>query len=374
MTWLNAALAFAITMLILSMSTSVIVETIHRAFGLREQGLRILLERFYEKVIAPYLEQTGNAAPATKAAFTDLMTAVRPAALGGGASSLGTLPIIRLLAGDRLARLNVNDFMSRLGNSEFGDAVSSVLGESDTPDPEQALKSIAEEFDAFGREVSSYFERRARLTSVIVAIVIALVLYVQPKEIFTTYLNTPQAAADMIKMRDEVKARYEKSVSQQTSPSADAEPTKDDLHQSLDDANAALTATLSSLKDSGTPIGWTTAKWNALHDSDPDKTKQSLNMWSVLTTFLWLIVGGFLVGLGGPFWYDMVNSLSSILTLVTGAKKMADTLNLTPPATVAAAPSESPQPQTPVEHFKAAAAGRLATSPLAPADDVQPVG
>ena len=66
MTWLNAALAFAITMLILSMVTSVFVETIHRFIGLREKGLKLLVGHVYDWVIAPYLDKQGLNSAALK--------------------------------------------------------------------------------------------------------------------------------------------------------------------------------------------------------------------------------------------------------------------------------------------------------------------
>ena len=38
---LDAALAFAITMLVLAMVVTTLVETLHRIFGLREKGLAL---------------------------------------------------------------------------------------------------------------------------------------------------------------------------------------------------------------------------------------------------------------------------------------------------------------------------------------------
>jgi len=89
-----------------------------------------------------------------------------------------------------------------------------------------------------------------------------------------------------------------------------------------------------------------------------------------IKTMLWLIVGGFLVGLGGPFWYDMVNSLSSLLTLATGAKRMADNFK----ADNKGGTPVAPQPQTPVEHFNTSATGRdvLASGGLADGQDEPP--
>ena len=53
MAWLNAALAFAITFLILSMVASVFVETLHRFLGMRERGLKLLVGQYYDRVLGP---------------------------------------------------------------------------------------------------------------------------------------------------------------------------------------------------------------------------------------------------------------------------------------------------------------------------------
>ena len=77
-----------------------------------------------------------------------------------------------------------------------------------------------------------------------------------------------------------------------------------------------------------------------------------------LRTAMWLILGGLLVGLGGPFWYDVIKSLSAITSLIGGAKGKEETA-------AAKAPGGAPgtaQPETPVDHFKVAAEGRDAAT------------
>ena len=69
------------------------------------------------------------------------------------------------------------------------------------------------------------------------------------------------------------------------------------------------------------------------------------------------MIGGLLVGLGGPFWYGLVNSLTNIKSMLGGGKNEPTEL-----AASSNTPTNTAQPQTPVEHFFAAAAGRDATN------------
>jgi len=52
---IEAALAFAITMLALSLVVSSFVEIIHRICSMREAGLKYMLGQMFDQVIAKYL-------------------------------------------------------------------------------------------------------------------------------------------------------------------------------------------------------------------------------------------------------------------------------------------------------------------------------
>src|SRR5438105_3120557 len=92
MIWLSAALAFAVTMLILSMIVSTIVETLHRLFGLREKGLRMMLGHLYERVIKIYVMSAGSPAGTELDKFVDLMTLNRAPAANAVASGNTSTP------------------------------------------------------------------------------------------------------------------------------------------------------------------------------------------------------------------------------------------------------------------------------------------
>jgi len=53
---LEAALAFAITMLVLSLTCSSIVEIIHRIFSMREAGLQYMLGQMFDQVLVKYIK------------------------------------------------------------------------------------------------------------------------------------------------------------------------------------------------------------------------------------------------------------------------------------------------------------------------------
>jgi len=86
-----------------------------------------------------------------------------------------------------------------------------------------------------------------------------------------------------------------------------------------------------------------------------------MNVWFALPThpgvILSLIIGGLLIGLGGPFWHDAVRGLINIRSLARGAGADSGT------AAAAAIAGGVGQPRTPVDVFKIAHSARGVTSP-----------
>ena len=398
MTWLNAALAFAITMLILSMVTSVFVETIHRLIGLREKGLANMLGHFYDRVIDTHVRQAGETLETTRQDFVDSMTINRglPGVAGGsqvatgsdGTHADGSL-MSRIWSGRRLSRLGLDEFMSRLGSSPFGDALRGNIAAMGEDTAHAALKDVAQKFEAFGHEAGVFFERRARLLSVLVALGVAWFACVNPYDLMRTYLSNEAVTKAVLDMQETVMADYEKVQKARIAEKQDLEnkaadkavaaeaesakvPDNNDLEakaaaaaqeleaakRSLDEAIAGGERAVKTLQEAGVPIGWTPERLAAagfykttlLGINIPLPTR-SVN----LAVVFWLFAGGLLIGLGGPFWYDAVKSLTSIKSVLGGAKA-------TTSADTRAAATETAQPETPVEHFMTGAAGRDAAN------------
>jgi hypothetical protein len=70
------------------------------------------------------------------------------------------------------------------------------------------LKDVAQKFEAFGKEASVYFEGRARLLSVLVALALAFLAHVDAVDLFKTYLRDPNARAKVIEQSEAVTAQH----------------------------------------------------------------------------------------------------------------------------------------------------------------------
>jgi hypothetical protein len=454
---IEAALAFAITMLALSLVVSSFVEIIHRALKMREAGLKYMLEQLFDQVLVNYVEplaknkiKTASAAiaeilkkeeeerkkaePKNKPAegpartemqvayqlvrdsFVERMTANRapvglkadptlsvvpkPPSPAGGAAPAPAKPGLRpgnIWGGRRVTQLTPADFMERLGSIDVGAEIKSAAtaGANVLDD---VLKDIAQKFEGFGKDAASYFEGRARMLSVIVAIALAFAVHVDAIDLFSTYLRDPNARAKVIEQSQAVTAQYKASQEaietlKKLGPAASS---PDDVKKQVEalekDSATAITkanAAVSQYADLGVPLGWTVPRIEAANighlvglcrstDATPPpwvkkcKPGESI-IWfedlNVLGVWFYLFLGGLLIGLGSPFWYDVVTGLTTIRNAAGGQKGGGAAPQSA--AAPAAADAAKAQPVTPVGAFEtsnaAAARAKLAAAAAAAA-------
>ena len=441
---IEAALAFAITMLALSLVVSSFVEIIHRIFSMREEGLKHVLGQMFDQVLAKHVvdsspEQTGSTNSAEKNAeaaiieardaFVARMSANRapmgaaPRAAathqaenaGGAQGLLGLCKYwlsypwkclahfwehsVRLWNGRSLAAMTPAEFMERLGSTEVGHAIAKANIEAEKVAKEAAektgvvaaeavnivLKDVAQKFEAFGKEASVYFEGRARLLSVLVALALAFLAHVDAVDLFKTYLRDPNARAKVIEQSAAVTAQHKAAMEAAAAlkaidPNATLTPEEvtkqiETLKNDWKEAIANANSTVKQYADLGLPLGWTDERikhakffepvWTC---RDPNKKEgegfASLwkdcgkNQWQKVGWFLrvpgdprvwfYLFLGGLLVGLGAPFWYNAVTGLTNISNAARGTTS-ADAQTR---AAVVAAGAGTTQPATPVDVFR----------------------
>ncbi|PJG50500.1 hypothetical protein CVM73_35865 [Bradyrhizobium forestalis] len=429
---IEAALAFAITMLALSLVCSSLVEVVHRTLKLRESGLQYMLGQLFDQVLSKYLAPLVTSKLADPAyvkrlaalkkmqvadvtsmhvmdtlrnAFIERMTANRvpvglppDPTLVSKPSENATKPSLRLgnlWGGRRVTELSLVDFMERLGSAEVGmeikaevEAAAAAAGGKAADAVDLVLKDIAQKFEGFGKDAGVYFQGRARMMSVAIAIVLAFVVHVDAVDLFKTYLRDPNARAKVIEQAQAVTAQYKASADaaqalanlakENVTPPPDAKEQVEQLKRTWNDALSHVTTTATQFSDLGAPLGWTPERirdagmyilvWSCLNKEtkesegfgklmhacaadDPGykgaQGTQYKDIWfgvpTVPRAWLYLVLGGLLIGLGSPFWYDVVVNLTNL----RGATRAPTT-----PAVQAAAPNDRPQPITPVGAFQ----------------------
>jgi hypothetical protein len=315
MQWLTALLAFATTMLIFAIVVSTLVETIHRIWGLRSQGMRLMLENLFTRVVEPKL---GGDAKVTAPEFATLIMENRAANPTAGARRPGRLG--RLLRwfvdASVMTDIPVEVFTQKLADNRIVGAMDKLT--------DDVVKEIALNYETFGEEVSTFFERRARLFSVCVAIVVAWLFYIHPYNLAVAYLENPDVAETVAGRASDTYAALDRLQEKLAGLEAKTEDAGTQDSEELRAAIDAMKTDIAAAKDQteklegmGVPIGWPVSDGlgectlGAVVTGCVTKIfGQTLIFPSVLDA-VWLLFGGLLVGLGSPFWAQAVSSLTA---------------------------------------------------------------
>jgi hypothetical protein len=176
--------------------------------------------------------------------------------------------------------------------------------------------------------------------------------------------------------------------------STDVKGQVDQLRKDWEAAIGDVNATVAQYADLGVPLGWTAERIDAADTSlwfwtckDPKtgkglglgtfrercagdnndkaykgaKGRQFVDVWLQVprnvSVWFYLILGGLLIGLGSPFWFDVVTNLTSLRGAARGQAPVAAAPPQ--PAAPAAPDASKAQPVTPVGAFQVSSAARV---------------
>ena len=421
---IEAALAFAITMLALSLVVSSFVEIIHRIFSMREAGLKYMLGQMFDQVLSKHLKpehlqklvDSSKMSDDAKKNTAELLQIVRAGfieRMSANRAPMGVTPkatpshkaeqvvhnpkrFLGLWNGRDLAAMTSTEFMERLGSIDVGEEIkqAAMAGKQAAEKALDAvLKGIAQKFEAFGKEAGAYFEGRARLLSVIVAIGLAIAAHVDAVDLFRVYLRDPNARAKVIEQSVAVTAQHTAALEAAKTLKAidpDATLTPDEVKKEIEtlknDWKAAISSANSTVKqyaDLGVPLGWSDDRIKAANmqhllwtckDPQSDESAGFAKLWqwctpeakringkedlryvdvwvqvpTKLSVWFYLFLGGLLIGLGAPFWYRAVTGLTNIRNAARGTTGE----DVQSRAAAAAVEAGKAQPVTPVGAFR----------------------
>jgi hypothetical protein len=288
-------------MLIFSTLTTMVVEIIYKVFRLRRLGLKVMLNTFYKKEVKQRMQamlEKDGAGIEDMPAFYKKVTSMT-----AGSHTLSTIEFIR-----------------RLGETEIGKRIAKrAEGEID-----DLIDDITNRYEDYGRRASLFFRSYSQIGTAIIAVVIALCLNINAINIFKAFQSNPELTRSIAGKAEQAMADHQKLIEQVAadrksgSGSTVGDGDIDELNKNLQEAKDAF----AEAKNIGLPIGWTDNRFFNPEDIN------------YLDWFLWILTTvftGLLIGLGGPFWFDMVKRLS-VVSQVTGAlirqppdKETADT-------------------------------------------------
>lgn len=361
MVWLNASLAFTLVMIILCTMVTAVTEAIHHCFTMRQRGLKRMLQQLFDQAIWPRVELSlADRKDTLKNNFLEILTR-NPAVEGQRDGKLWSLRT--WFAPRELDSLTLTQLAEGLADTEVGKQIWS----SGRTYATQVVDDMARRFQRFEEGATAYFAQRAQMLSLVVAILLAFILNVDAIRLFSTFLTDHELTAQVLAQESNIIAAYhqqqEKMAATRTgqpaaagslaATMADQERSDNATLQALKESIAFLRQQLTASKALGLPIGTAYYPWGK-------SAETNFVQW-----LLSVLLTGFLIGLGGPFWFNAYSNLSAFIQLLRRSESQAKagataaegeakqpTIEIPPPKTAGeafatAAQAAAPQPGQP---------------------------
>lgn len=286
---LDAALAFSLTMLVIATLVSTLVQLTHTMLGIRQSEFRKMLDEFTQTEIQPTIDRE---LARLSSQFTAETIAEIKQNLNADAAEVATRLIQEHAEQMHLSSANLVELLKR---TDMGNKLLTQLGNHS----QAVFDELAQRYEAVGQKFTDSFRQYSRRIAAAITLVLALALNLDSINIARQYMSN-QA------QRQAALATYNKVVAYHLSASGSesqlqVNQTLDQLKQSIAEANAQVNA----LNTAGFPIGWT--YFPGYTEAVAAPADRTVDMW--LQWIFGILLTTILVGLGTPFWFDVVRGL-----------------------------------------------------------------
>ncbi len=308
MPMLDATLAFALTMLGLASVATLLVEIFHRLARLRTSGLSNMLIRLFENEIEPWIEK-GEVKLEGK--LEDLRDAfVQQLLHNPMVRKPGTWQPLR-----DLEEISGEEFLRRLGKTKVGEQLRQVASDKEQ-ELGQKIDQLALSFEQIGAAASNFFARRAKILSLVAGIALAFIGNINVLRIYDTYLRNPDTVQAIIATQStRLPEQWQATEQQLAKALVDLENAgrQKQAVQEIQTQIARVNTSLAELSGAGVPLGY---------EHYPVPSGRQRILW-----FFGLLLTGILLGLGGPFWFDLVVRINRLRQVLGGtSQKQSSTL------------------------------------------------
>ena len=286
---LEIALALSVSMLIFSSISAMIVDFIHRIVDKRAQELQKMLERFYDDEVKLFLDKE-NDTPELRKQFVETIRFDR-----------------------KDTTITTTEFIRRLAKTEVG----KKIGKLNSYKLAVTIKDLTEKFEEYGKHTSLLFKEHSRNVNSYISIVLALTLNLNVILILEGFKENETLTQSLVMQAERFTTQYDSLKNKDMTKEQE-----ESYQQNLKEIKIAI----EDAQGIGLPIGWSKKPHTDVCEKglfcSAKKVIARMNAnISNLNIFLWLIttvITGLLIGMGAPFWYEMIKKLTP-MTRLAGA-------------------------------------------------------
>ncbi len=320
---LEGAAAFAVVMIVLSTIVTGIAEAFLRLFAIRQQVLADAIERLIVDEIVPTakagLHGVLDVNADGKLSEADVDALKKKLTLSPLAEKAARIPFATMRFGHE--KITTYSLLQRLAKSELGDA----FAKKGRAELRAVLTDVSRTYERYAAAASERFRYKAHRITAIAAVIFAFGANVDAGRVFVHLMDDPAARAALFAQAEAAKAANEAAVAKLDAVAAGA---AEATLKEIGDSAEALAASVTELRESaGLPIGPSYYPFCGSELSELSIFGVSLSGVFAAedclgnkdrTLFGWAaytLLAGILIGLGGPFWYQVYSSLSRVIGL-----------------------------------------------------------
>jgi len=300
MPFLDAAFAFALTMLVVATLVTQIVRLLRNTARLRREELQKMLDQYFKEEFQPVVTRELNR---LQTAIGQKITDGLKKSLPDRASFLGTAQ-----SGlETRVDIPLEELVEHLKRSPYGQKLLQDLGDKAL----SVFDELGKRYEIVGKAFTESFRKHSRTWSTVIALILALVVNIDSIRIGSAYIQNETLRDRVIAQKDVFVRDYNSLAATIQKEEGKKALTGQDIEQAFKDSKQQFNAVMSS----ELPVGWSYFP-HCYFQADGSTSKDYLDRKSLSGWLLWMlgIVGtAWLAGLGGPFWYDAVAGISRLV-------------------------------------------------------------
>ncbi|MBZ0090995.1 MAG: hypothetical protein K8F27_02045 [Sulfuricellaceae bacterium] len=357
MNLLNACLALTLTLALFASVVTVLVEIIHQLIQQRVRDMRGMLGALFDAV----LDKTVTGPQADKAALrADFIQKIgTDRVLDNLVARHGKVLALFRGALSAVPSLSLHDLMRRLPRAEAFQQYLAQAGQDEAQIKQQLTllaNHLTDEFNSIEQAISEVFKTRAKMLAYAMGVALALSVNIDAVRLFNGFASDPALAQSAIASLESLGAEGAQPAASAAVPAAQPSTTPPaaaaaPAGAASEDEIRAILNQLGAAHAFGLPVGWSYYPYcippDGLKQIDllcrpavPAQAAASQPRAALLWLYhngqfpFWLlsaVVTGLLLGLGGPYWFDLAMSLGRVRDILKGGAQAGEA-KAAPPA------------------------------------------
>ena len=305
---LDAALAFALTMLVLATVVTQIVRLLRNTAKLRSAELQRMLTEYFAQELQPVVQRELNR-------LKKNITGDVASKLSEKANSFNESELFDQNELATLIEVSTEELTERLKRSTLGQTLLTELGDH----AQGVFDELGRRYEVVGDRFTESFRRHSRRWATGVALVLALAVNIDSVHVIDSYIGNEGMRRGVIAQRDTFVEDYNALVESLDEEEAKDSVTKEELEQAFRDSQEHFDV----LTSGGFPIGWSFFPHSGFQDEKSKDFQRRNNFGGWLMWLLGISLTSVLAGLGAPFWHDTVTGISRVAQSARAVKKPA---------------------------------------------------